>query len=290
MLNYNHLFYFHVIASEGSLKGASERLGVTQPTLSEQLRSLERALSVQLFDRVSGGLRLTQVGREVFDHTTHMFLAGERLAAALGRSGAMPRITLRVGISASIARTMAADFLMPVLTIEQCYPLIRTGESIDLWRDLRSHDLDLVIAETEPLDNVAHSFQTTLISRPKLVAVASPDAQPSERWENMSLLDYRTTSAYHFDVQNYLQDRGLCPRSAGETDDAFLMLEAAARGGFIAFVPHNVARGAIKDGHVIELATIEISQTGIYAVYPASEMLDVAQHAVNKLIESAHPK
>ena len=185
---------------------------------------------------------------------------------------------------------MAADFLMPLLTVEQCYPLIRTGESIDLWRDLRSHDLDLVIAETEPLDNATCSLQSKLISRPKLVAVAGPDAQPSEHWENMSLLDYRTTSAYHFDVQNYLQDNGLHPRSAGETDDAFLMLEAAARGGFIAFVPQEVARKAIKEGHVTELATIEISQTGIYAVYPASEMLDVAQQAVNNLIKNANQK
>ena len=41
VLNFNHLYYFHVTASEGSVKAAADRLGVTQPTVSEQLRMLE---------------------------------------------------------------------------------------------------------------------------------------------------------------------------------------------------------------------------------------------------------
>jgi DNA-binding transcriptional LysR family regulator len=35
VLNFNHLYYFHVTASEGSVKAAADRLGVTQPTVSE---------------------------------------------------------------------------------------------------------------------------------------------------------------------------------------------------------------------------------------------------------------
>ena len=65
MLNFNHLYYFHVTAVAGSLKAASERLGVTQSTVSEQIRALERSLGVQLFERVPTGLRLTAAGRDV---------------------------------------------------------------------------------------------------------------------------------------------------------------------------------------------------------------------------------
>lgn len=53
MLNYNHLYYFHVAALEGSVAAAAVRLGVTQPTVSEQVRALERALEVSLFERQS---------------------------------------------------------------------------------------------------------------------------------------------------------------------------------------------------------------------------------------------
>jgi LysR family transcriptional activator of nhaA len=42
MLNYNHLYYFHVVATEGSFANAAERIGVTQPTVSEQVKALEQ--------------------------------------------------------------------------------------------------------------------------------------------------------------------------------------------------------------------------------------------------------
>jgi len=74
-------------------------------------RILERALGVQLFERSPAGLRLTQAGRDAFEHTTAMFLAGERLVEVLGQTIAPPVIALRVGVSASMSRTIAADFL-----------------------------------------------------------------------------------------------------------------------------------------------------------------------------------
>ncbi len=140
MLNFNHLYYFHVTATEGSVKAAADRLSVTQPTVSEQIRMLERSLGLQLFERTSTGLRLTQAGREAFEHTTAMFLAGERLVQALGHAGAEPAIALRIGVSAAMSRTVAADFLMPVLMVERCRPSIRLGDFNELLRDLRSHE------------------------------------------------------------------------------------------------------------------------------------------------------
>ena len=78
VLNYNHLYYFHRVASAGSIARAAESLGVTQPTVSEQIKQLERALGVALFQRAAGGLRLTDTGQRTYAHTTAMFRAGER--------------------------------------------------------------------------------------------------------------------------------------------------------------------------------------------------------------------
>jgi len=65
-LNYNHLYYFHVAALEGSVAAAAQRLGVTAATVSEQLRTLERALAHDLFERTQSGLKLTDAGRLAF--------------------------------------------------------------------------------------------------------------------------------------------------------------------------------------------------------------------------------
>ena len=73
MLNYNHLYYFHVAATEGSLSAAAAKLGVKQSTVSEQLRSLEQALHRTLFERTSTGMRLTAAGQVAYEHTTGSF-------------------------------------------------------------------------------------------------------------------------------------------------------------------------------------------------------------------------
>lgn len=287
VLNFNHLYYFHVVATEGSIKAAAERLGVTQPTVSEQLRMLERSLGVELFERMPSGMKLTSAGREASEHATAMFLAGERLVQALGKAGQPPDVVLRVGASASMARTIAADFLMPVLTVEGCRPSVRTGEFHDMLRDLRTRELDLVIGETEPAELARAGLAVQLISRPTLVAVVLPEIQPREDWKNLSLLEYRSTSVYRWEVEAFLESHGLRPTIVAEVDDAFLMLEAVLRGGFVAFVPKGIARAAISQRKVQVLATITPASAGVYAVYAEGDSLECARTAVERLISSA---
>lgn len=286
MLNFNHLYYFHVVAVEGSVKAAADRLGVTQPTVSEQLRQLERSLKCPLFERTSTGLRLTERGREAFEHTTTMFLAGERLANALGASAPTPT-TLRVGVSSAVSRTVAADFLMPVLRVDNCLPSIRTGSFTDLLRDLRAHEIDLLVGESEPIDAARPNIEVAMIHQPLLIAIAHPDIVPNEDWQNLSLLEYRTASAYHWEVDNFLREKGLRPNIVGELDDAFLMLEAVARGSFVAFVPNSVARSAVKLGRVKVLATYQPTSAGVHALYHGAESATLARAAVERLVQHA---
>lgn len=287
MLNFNHLYYFHVTALEGSVQAAAERLGVTQPTVSEQIRMLERSLGVPLFERTATGLRLSERGREAFEHTTTMFLAGERLVNALGHDDPGPAVSLRVGVSAGVSRTIAADFLLPVLTFEKCQPSIRIGDFTDLLRDLRGHDLDLLIGETEPMESARQNIELAVIHRPVLIAIAHPELEPRPDWHNLSLLAYRTTSAYHWEVDNFLREKNLNPKTMGEVDDAFLMVEAVARGGFVAFVPNSVARPAIRLKRVKALATLQPTSAGVHALYHSGDQADFARSAVEKLIQHA---
>ncbi|MFZ5890706.1 MAG: LysR family transcriptional regulator [Myxococcota bacterium] len=286
MLNFNHLYYFHITAVEGSVKAAADRLGVTQPTVSEQIRMLERSLGLPLFERTPSGLRLTQRGREAFEHTTAMFLAGERLADALGQGQSAP-IALQVGVSSAVSRTIAADFLMPVLSMEECRPCIRTGDFNDLLRELRSHEIDLLVGDTEPIEAARPGIELTPIHRPVLVAIVHPDVEAHEDWQNLSLLEYRTSSAYHWEVDNFLKERGLSPKSVGEVDDCFLMLEAVTRGGFVAFVPNSVARSGIRRGRVKGIAHFTPASAGVHALYHSDDATNLARAAVEKLIHNA---
>ncbi|HEY3807294.1 MAG TPA: LysR family transcriptional regulator [Kofleriaceae bacterium] len=285
MLNYNHLYYFHVAATEGSVAGAAERLGVTQPTVSEQLRALERSLGVVLFERSPSGLRLTEAGRLAFEHTSVMFRAGERLAESLGHeSRDMPR-SLRIGVSGAVARATTSDFLMPLLALPDCSPVIRTGDSVDHVRALRGAELDLVLCENEPPDAARRGLEVVMIAKTTLVAVTPPSVTAATDWQDVGLVHYRPTSSYRWEIDAYLAANKLIPRVVGEADDSIFLLEAAARGGYVAIVPRAIARERIARGELKVLAQFEPSQSGVFAMFQTGSSADLARRAVDILIE-----
>lgn len=287
MLNFNHVYYFHVAASEGSVARAADTLGVTQPTVSEQIRQLERALGKPLFDRTTTGLRLTEAGRQAYEHTTAMFRAGARLVQALGKVPEVLPCTLRVGISAAVSRTVATEFLMPVLLLQECVPAIQTGDFADLIRSLRARDIDLVLGEAEPGGPAARGLEIKPLHRPRLVAVAGPAIEPPEDWCDVPVIHYRPHSAYRWEVDDFLLERGYKPRIVAEADDALLMLEAATRNAGVAFVPRSVARDAITAGRVRIVAALEPGSASVFALYSESENTELARRVVERLLENA---
>src|SRR5580658_183061 len=62
-----HLRYFVALADAGSFTGAAERIFITQPTLSQQIRRLEEIVGTQLLQRHRQGLRLTKAGAVLLD-------------------------------------------------------------------------------------------------------------------------------------------------------------------------------------------------------------------------------
>lgn len=62
-VNLNHLMYFWAVGQAGSVSAAAERLGVAQPGVTSQLRTLEQRLGARLVDRGPRGVTLTPEGR-----------------------------------------------------------------------------------------------------------------------------------------------------------------------------------------------------------------------------------
>ncbi|GGE82229.1 LysR family transcriptional regulator [Stappia taiwanensis] len=111
-LDWNHLRAFHATATTGSLSGAARQLGLTQPTLSRQVQSLEEQLGVALFERPGRKLVLTPTGHEMLKHIGTMADAAQ--AAALTASGEMQELRGRVRISASDS---VAAYLLPGIAL-----------------------------------------------------------------------------------------------------------------------------------------------------------------------------
>ncbi|MDD5657668.1 MAG: LysR family transcriptional regulator, partial [Elusimicrobia bacterium] len=95
-LNYHHLYYFFVVAREGSVAKAKEKLLLSQPTISAQIKELEEYLGHPLFERRKQRLHLTEDGRMALDYAERIFDLGEELKDVL--SDRPPHARLRAQI------------------------------------------------------------------------------------------------------------------------------------------------------------------------------------------------
>jgi LysR family transcriptional activator of nhaA len=147
-LNYNHLYYFWVVAREGGVVRAAEELMVSQPTISNQLRDLESALGHRLFDRVGRGLRLTEAGRIAFNYANEIFSLGQELLNSLESQPAGPALRLTVGVLDVIPKLVARQLLAPAMSLPQPVRLICREDTSDrLLADLAARRTHVVLSD-----------------------------------------------------------------------------------------------------------------------------------------------
>src|SRR5262245_43605 len=110
-MNFRHLRAFATIVDAGGFARAAERLHVSQPALSRQIRTLEIELGISLFDRVGRGVRLTSQGEDLLRHSRRLLtelgsLSERGRAVTAGLSG-----LLRVGGTPQVIESLLAEFL-----------------------------------------------------------------------------------------------------------------------------------------------------------------------------------
>jgi LysR family transcriptional activator of nhaA len=107
ILNYKHLYYFWIVAREGSIAKASQILHLTPQTISGQLSQFEETIRTRLFQKQGRGLGLTETGQVVLRYATDIFYLGEELQEVLQDTKAGRRQRLVVGILDSIPKAIA---------------------------------------------------------------------------------------------------------------------------------------------------------------------------------------
>jgi aminoethylphosphonate catabolism LysR family transcriptional regulator len=95
-MNLTQLKAFHVVAGAGSFSLAARTEGVSQPTLSAQVKMLEATYGIGLFNRRGRGVQMTPAGQSLFSITTRLFAASEEAHALLAGSRDLTRGHLRV--------------------------------------------------------------------------------------------------------------------------------------------------------------------------------------------------
>jgi LysR family transcriptional regulator, transcriptional activator of nhaA len=278
-LNYQHLYYFWVVARAPSLTAAAHRLSLSPSTVSTQIKSLEERLGQPLFERRGRGLVLTERGRVALAYADDIFALGHELYDTVRSQEAHPNhlYRLRVGVSNNLPKLVAYQLLSPVTSCPDfpVHLVCAQGEASTLVADIALHHFDFVLSDQPvslssdlPIESqllgecgvsimgsahLAESFQkgfpTSLDSAPMLL----PDPDCAMR----QLLEI------------YFHDHNLHPHVLGEFGDSALLKSFGQAGIGLFPVPSLVAHQVEQQYNVKCLGELEGIKERFYISFSA---------------------
>lgn len=153
-MDFRDLKYFEVIAAEGNLGRAAERLHRTQPALTKCIDRLEEDLGARLFEKDGRGMRLTAAGEVLVRRTRQMAIMVEETAREMQEYAGGLQGNVRIGCVPTLAEHMMPRVFEQLLAEAPAITVNLTVAMNDnLLASLRDGELDLVlgpILETDP--------------------------------------------------------------------------------------------------------------------------------------------
>ncbi|CAM3375009.1 LysR family transcriptional regulator [Paenibacillus lupini] len=137
------LEYFIHVCQSGSLTKAKEELGVTQPTLSQQIRVLEDEYNIQLFNRVSRGVEVTEAGEILLNKGNAIMNLLEEARNEINGRNNKSRETISIGCCPAELEYLAPYFIR----FHQKYPniLLKIIDAEDVENKVLKHEVDIGI-------------------------------------------------------------------------------------------------------------------------------------------------
>jgi len=176
-MRYTQLRAFDAVAREGGFALAAERIGLTQPALTIQVRALEDAYAVKLFRRGGGKATLTGPGRDLFQLTSELFAVEGRIKDYLSASKELKTGEIRLSIDGPhLAMGLIAAFRERYPGVQMA---VSSGNAHEVWRDLMEGRADVVIVANPPKDQRAEVMAIHRCALQVLVGIDHPWAKRS---------------------------------------------------------------------------------------------------------------
>jgi DNA-binding transcriptional LysR family regulator len=271
------LRYFAAVAEEGNLTRAAERLFVSQPALTKQVKQLEAQLGVQLFTRSRAGMALTEPGRTLAEWVPDLLASWDQVQRETKAVASRAAKVLRVGFIASAANEATPQII-------NAFAAKRPGWRVEMrqasWSNptagLAEGDVDAALLRL-PFPGQEDLQVEVLFEEPRWVAL--PSAHPlaerdeipfRELWDEPFVAAPAETGWWR-DYWLAVDERDGHPARIGavtELPDDWL--SAIANGYGIALAPKSAARFYARPG-VVYRPVIGISPTRVGVAWARSE-------------------
>lgn len=249
VLSLHQLTVFLAVYEHGSLTRAAEALGYAQPSVSEQVRALEKSLGVQLFRRVGRGVVPTTVADTLRPHAERTLAAAEDTRRAAQQVKAFETGTIRFGMFGTARLYAGAGLVADVLAR---YPGVRLEligqNSSEVAEELRRGRIEVAMIAINSVES--EGLEITPVARDELVYVSADPArlqQPvtakrlSEAQLVMAETTWRATDSIRIMLRQLLHETGRNPPTRIEVEDVEIAVELVGMGLADTVIPRGAA-------------------------------------------------
>jgi aminoethylphosphonate catabolism LysR family transcriptional regulator len=237
-MNVTGLRAFHAVAKAGSFTRAAGEIGLSQPTLSSQVRLMEATHDARLFERRGRGVMLTPLGQRLLDITTRLFSAEDEARALLEGTKSLGRGHLRIAAD-------SATHAMPLLAVLRKRHAgvtfsLTIGNSTSVLRELLEYGADIGITARNSSDPRLLSLplrtDRLVLFTPSGHALARTGSVPLAALAGADLVMRETGSVTREVFEARLAEAGVKPRIIIEVEGREAVREAVAAGFGIGIV------------------------------------------------------
>jgi DNA-binding transcriptional LysR family regulator len=266
-LNLSHLLVVYAVADELNISRAAERLMVSQPAVSKQLRELEREVGTPLFDRLPRGVRPTQAGTLLADYARRIFDLAAEAEQRIADLRGLQRGELRIGAST----TIAVYLLPPVfVAFRKAHPGVRLTVQIantqEIQQRLADGELDIALTEGQADER---DFEATAFMTDELIAIAAPSHPLAKSRKPVTgavlckeqFIVREAGSGTRAVVMGALLRHGLSVTPVMSVGSTIVIKRAVEAGVGVAFVSRLTCQLELKAKKLVEIKTSDLKIT-----------------------------
>lgn len=249
---------FVQVAEVNSFTKAAEILGYSQPTVSFQIKQLEKELEVQLFERIGHGIFLTKQGETVLRYAQKICKLSREMEVGVTEEQE-PQGELRLAMSDSLCIALLMKGFVDFQTL---YPkisvTIKTAGTGDLFRMLDHNEVDLVCT----LDNHLYSTNYVIANEEAIqvhfVCAPSHPLEQKERVTIEELIQFplfltEKGMSYRRILDEMLAEKSMEIQPVLEIGSPDLICRLIEQNHGISFLPDFVTKEMVKEGRLKEL-------------------------------------
>lgn len=268
-LNFNHFYYFYIVAKEGSVKSAAERLHVSQPTISDQLKLIEEYFDCKLFDRRNRALFLTREGVQALKYAEMIFDLGNEVTSVLRNKIEIPKNSIDIGITHFMSQYFLFDKILPLFDQDQVQVKVHENERHILLAELEQGNIDIVFTDSK--DSIATTMDAYRIGMNKTFVVAHKKFKKHkknfpESLNNIPFFNYTNESSLKYEIELFFSKNTVAPKVIGQADDIDLFEVVTSKGLAFTIVPEVAKNRLCQNNDIIVLGELEELQTSVWGI------------------------